>query len=63
MATTERMFLNARLFALETTNRRILEAEAAQERSERRARIEAMAKAHGTTPQKMFTSFIPAAKG
>ena len=63
MTPTDRMFLNARLFALETTNRRILEAEAAQERRERQSRIEAMAKSHGVTPREMFTSFIPAAKG
>jgi hypothetical protein len=63
MTPSERVLLDARLFALETANRRILEADAAQERKERQARIEAMAKAHGVTPREMFTSFIPAAKG
>jgi hypothetical protein len=63
MTPTERTLLDARLFAIQTTTRRILEAEAARERRERQARINAMAKAHGVTPREMFTSFIPAAKG
>jgi hypothetical protein len=63
MTTEERALLDARIFSVETTTRRLLAVDEAEERKERRQIIEAMAMAHGTTPERMFTSFIPAAKG
>jgi hypothetical protein len=63
MTPEERALLDARIFSVQATTKRLLAIDEAEERQARRQRIEAMAKAHGVTPREMFTSFIPAAKG
>ena len=63
MTPEERALLDARIFSVQATTKRLLAIDEAEERQARRQRIEAMAKAHGTTPQAMFTGIIPAAKG
>ena len=63
MTTEERALLDSKIFAVTTTTRRLLAVDEAQARKERADRIRAMAKAHGTTPQEMFTGIIPLAKG
>lgn len=63
MTTEERALLDARIFSVEATTKRLMAIDEAEKRQERRQIIEAMATAHRTTPERMFTSFIPAAKG
>jgi hypothetical protein len=63
MTIDEKTLIAARIHAVDRTTRLLLQVDEAEERKRRRAKIEAMAKAHGTTPELMFTSFIPAAKG
>ena len=63
MTPEERALLDARIFAVDATTKRLLAIAEAEERKARRQIIDAMANAHGTTPERMFTSFIPAAKG
>jgi creatinine amidohydrolase/Fe(II)-dependent formamide hydrolase-like protein len=63
MTIDEKTLIAARIHAVDRTTRLLLQVDEAQVRKERADRIRAMAQAHGTTPQAMFTGIIPLAKG